>query len=340
MKMFNCDCGRMVFFENTQCTTCHRKLGFDPESFRLLSFEKNGTDTWLSSEHQAFKECLNGKQYNVCNWMIPARSSDTYCLACNLNEMVPAIAAPKKRLWWSNMEIAKRRLLYTLLRLNLPIVSRKLDSEGIAFAFLEDKRINPNVKEEIVSTGHAQGLITVYLAEADDVSRELARVKLGENYRTLLGHFRHESGHYYFDRILKNSEEIWKFRDLFGDETQDYKAALKKYYSEPPPPAWQTDYISDYAQSHPLEDWAECWAHYLHVIDTLETATEFSIVDVDPFHHTVDEWLGDWDRVTVVLNALNRSMGMRDAYPFVYSNATIEKIRFVHSIASPMRRTN
>jgi hypothetical protein len=315
-------------------------LGFDPISFQLLTFSQQSPTLWHSSQRGLFKPCLNRVQYKVCNWVLPIDSPQDYCLACDLNEMVPAITAPTKREWWANLETAKRRLLYTLLQLGLPVQNRKDNADGLAFAFLEDKRINPRVREEFVQTGHDQGLITVNLAEADDASRELQRVRMGESYRTLLGHFRHESGHYYFDRLIRNSDLIDPFRRLFGNEQNDYEKALQQYYNQAPQPAWKTGFISDYAQSHPLEDWAECWAHYLHIVDTLETAAEFKLVDALALQTEGDGWLMDWDRVTVILNALNRSMGMRDAYPFVYSPATIEKIRFVHSVLHPMRMTN
>lgn len=340
MNNYQCSCGAGIFFENTQCVNCGSLLGFDPASFHLLNFQEKSPGVWHNSQRGLYKPCLNHTQYQVCNWVLPIDSPQDYCLACDLNEMVPAITAAEKRLWWANLEMAKRRLLYTLLQLGLPLQNRKYTPDGLAFAFLEDKRINPHVREEFVSTGHAQGLITVNLAEADDASRELQRVRMGESYRTLLGHFRHESGHYYFDRLIKGGEWLQQFRLLFGSELNDYEQALQNYYNNPPPPAWENGFISDYAQAHPLEDWAECWAHYLHIVDTLETAAQFNLVEVNPLVADMDQWLKDWDRVTVMLNALNRSMGMRDAYPFVYSQPVIEKIRFVHSVVRPMRMTN
>jgi len=268
--------------------------------------------------------------------MIPEDSDHRYCLSCSLNKMVPAMTAPKKRQWWLDMESAKRRLIVTLQKLNLPIENQKNQKDGLAFAFLEDKRMNPAVKEEFVATGHKEGLITVNLAEADDARRERTRVEMGELYRTLLGHFRHESGHYYFERLLRNNDSLLEeFRQLFGDERVNYNASLKKYYQEPSAFSSSSDFISDYAQSHPFEDWAECWAHYLHMVDTLETASWAGIVDHDMSRHDIDQWLSDWSLVTIKLNSLNRSMGLKDAYPFVLSERTLTKIRLVHRIVNP-----
>ncbi len=340
MKIFRCGCGNTVYFENFRCTQCQQGLGFDPASMQLLNFSEQEPGVLHNPLMGLFKPCRNGQDYHVCNWVLPFDSSNIYCIACDLNEMVPALTQEKKRVWWANMESAKRRLIYTLLRLGLPLKNRKYSEDGLAFAFLEDKRTNPQVEEEIVQTGHAQGLITVYLAEADDVSRELTRVTMGERYRTLLGHFRHESGHYYFDQLICSGPYLPAFNSFFGDHTLDYQESLENYYANPPAPASETGFISDYAQSHPMEDWAECWAHYLHMIDTLETAVEFNIVNADPLAPDLEDWLSDWDRVTVILNALNRSMGMRDAYPFVLSAKTIEKVRFVHSVVRPMRMTS
>ncbi|MEJ0000082.1 MAG: putative zinc-binding metallopeptidase [Verrucomicrobiota bacterium] len=185
-------------------------------------------------------------------------------------------------------------------------------------------------------TEHDHGLITLSLAEADDAQREKLRTSLKEPYRTLLGHFRHESGHYYWDRlVLTNEALLGRFRELFGDERQDYDAALKAYYASGPPPNWGERFISLYATMHPWEDWAESWAHYLHVQDTLEVASDFGLVGrrvrLDPVAATAgekgtlkpkpfDEVMDAWTELTVALNCLNRSMGLRDLYPFVLSS--------------------
>lgn len=344
MKTFHCVCGQRVFFENTRCNQCGRALGFDPQRLQMLSFELDGGSMWrptpvessgASSDpsfNPAYKPCDNYLSYGVCNWILPAESSDKFCLACSLNQIIPAITEPEKRLWWAKMELEKRRLLTTLLRLNLKIVPKRDHPEGLGFAFLEDQRMNPRVREQFVATGHAQGLITVNLAEADPAQREKTRMRMGESYRTLLGHFRHESGHYFFDQLIADGECRTEFRALFGDERRDYDTALKRYYDNPPLPGAPNSYVSNYAQSHPLEDWAECWAHYLHMVDTLETAAEFGLVE-EPFNgDDIDKSLGSWSELTIALNSLNRSMGLPDACPFVYSELTKEKIRFIHRL--------
>ncbi|MEX2365496.1 MAG: putative zinc-binding metallopeptidase, partial [Pseudohongiellaceae bacterium] len=138
------------------------------------------------------------------------------------------------------------------------------------------------------------------------------------------------------------------FRELFGDERQDYRQAMQNYYQQKNPPAWQDGFISAYASAHPWEDWAETWAHYLHMIDTLETANDIGFrIQNDP--HAENENSGesdlssvkgmnfnalmdDWASLTIGLNALNRSMGLPDAYPFVLSPRATAKLRFVHHI--------
>ncbi len=336
MRQFNCTCGNALFFESTQCVACARVVGFDPDSMELLSFNWSPQGELEAIPAGQFKYCKNYNDYSICNWLIPHESNDHYCRACELNEIIPQVTSPDRRLWWHNLEQAKRRLIYTLLKLKLPVYSKHRGrSDGLAFAFLEDRRMNPNIEQEIVTTGHADGLITIYLGEANDAARESERITMGESYRTLLGHFRHESGHYYFNRLIKGTTRHKDFKVLFGDDSADYALALQQYYEAPPPPASQTGFISDYAQSHPLEDWAECWAHYLHMVGTLETANAHGVTHMNPLTHPIDEWLREWPRVTLLLNELNRSMGLRDAYPFVLSAMVIAKLRFVHQTVYP-----
>jgi hypothetical protein len=255
---------------------------------------------------------------------------------------VPNLSDPDAIDSWRRLEIAKRRLVYTLIELGLPLDSKENQPEtGLAFAF---KQEGPD--GERVLTGHCDGLVTINIREADAPSREQTRVRLGERYRTLLGHFRHESGHYYWDRLLKDSSSLQDFRALFGDESFDYDAAVKQHYSSPRQ-NWADEFVSAYATMHPWEDWAETWAHYLHMVDTLETARSYDLVikpkavggamseavaagrvQFDNF----DDLIAAWVPFTVALNSLNRSMGLPDIYPFVLADRVIEKLRFVHQV--------
>ena len=350
MKNFLCTCGQTLYFENTQCTSCHRRLGFDPERRALLALDPMYGDSaetpgsWRAADGgQLYQRCLNDIEYGVCNWLVSTPGM-SYCLACSLNYIVPGVETSyrqmQKRQWWASMEQAKRRLLYTLMVLGLPVPSKTEEpGSGLAFAFLEDQRSNPLVRELHVLTGHAEGLITVNLAEADNEIRERARQRLGEPYRTLLGHFRHESGHYYFDKLICSEEDLQTFRLLFGDERIDYDRAIAAHYDVQDIVERRADMISGYAQAHPLEDWAECWAHYLHMIDTLETAAEYGVVvQTDAYSSwslNIEACFAQWSQVSVMLNALNRSMGLEDAYPFVLSAQTLNKLRFVHRMICP-----
>jgi hypothetical protein len=232
------------------------------------------------------------------------------------------------------------------MKLRLPIANKTLDPEaGLSFNFLADVRTDPTADDEPVLTGHANGVITINLGEADDVFRESMRKAMHEPYRTLLGHFRHEVGHYYWDRLILKSAWLEPFRSMFGDDRADYGQALKEHYAKGAPPDWQDRFISAYASSHAWEDWAETWAHYLHMFDTLETAREFGFVgkrvklresrpDAAGTSGVFDEMMDAWLDLTLALNSLNRSLGKADAYPFVLAVPIIEKLRFVHQVVN------
>ena len=335
MKKFTCECGQPLFFENTRCLKCNRILAYEYVKDEILSLTELRDGIYSSETGERVKLCRNYQQYNICNVCIPINQENDWCIACQLNQTIPNLEQEANKIKWAKLEKAKRRLVRTLHSLGLPIVSRHFDEKGLAFAFLEDKNQNPSVTQEFVSTGHHNGLITINLAEADDALRESAKEQLGEQYRTLLGHLRHESGHYYFDRYIKNSEWINLFRETFGDERKDYQNSLDAYYASKPYKNWEQNYISEYAIMHPLEDWAECWAHYLHMIDTLETAYSFNAIEYSFSNLDIDERLAYWSDFTVVLNELNRSMGLSDAYPFVLSSTVIKKLSFVHQMIDP-----
>ena len=297
----------------------------------MYALEKSGGVAIEGHEHQL---CKNSADYNVCNWLV-RKPDASYCISCELNHTIPNLMEENRRRWWKSLEQAKRRLIYSLLSLNLPVIGKKIDSQGLAFEFIEDKRTNPKVYEEHVSTGHDNGLITINLAEADTVNREISRRHAGELYRTLLGHFRHESGHYYFNRLISPDNVREQFRELFGDERKDYGAALTAYYGNKATMANDPEFISHYAQAHPFEDWAEVWSHYMHMVDTLETAADYKMQQGSTHLDNINELLQKWSDLSILLNSLNRSMGLEDAYPFVLSELTLKKLRFVHGLIYP-----
>lgn len=354
MKLFGCPtCGQIVFFGNVRCERCSDALGYEPSGNTMLSLRPaSGAAAgagwvWVaaagSRAGSRWKYCGN-HVHDVCNWLLAADASDALCRACRHNIAIPDLSVPANVVLWRKMEEAKHQLLYTLLRLGLPLRDRSQDPEGLGFEFLrtDDARTK-------VMTGHASGLITVGLVEADDAERERRRAALHEPYRTLLGHFRHEVGHWYWDRLVRDSDWHGRFTALFGDASQDYGAALRRHYAEGPPPSFRDTLISAYAASHPWEDFAETWAHYLHMIDTLETGSSWNIVlkprldhdkilstslDFDVFDpHLAMATIADaWLALSTALNTFNRSMGLSDAYPFVLSPRVIEKLAFIHDL--------
>lgn len=317
----------------------------------MLTLQKNVQNYNFTdvTSNISYKYCANTQEGN-CNWLIPADSPFTFCLACDLNRTIPPLNNPENHANWSKIEFAKHRLVYALLRLNLP-VEKKINNSlnGIAFDFMTDPS-----PEERVMTGHEFGVITLNIEEADEAARTKHKLDLGERYRTLLGHFRHEIGHYYWDLLIQNSNYINDFRKIFGDETFDYDKALENYYASTPAPNWQNQYISIYASAHPWEDWAETWAHYMHVMDTLETAYSFGValntsqqnkngintaITTDPYAVSDFKILFNmWVPLTFAVNNLNRSMGYTDFYPFIISGKIVEKLSFIHDICKTNRQ--
>ncbi|MDO8882039.1 putative zinc-binding metallopeptidase [Pseudotabrizicola sp.] len=358
MKLFQCQCcGQILYFENTVCLRCGNVLGYLPDEDRMLAVQAEGP-VWRalpdlqvgrreSPDPGPLRFCRNWER-SACNWM---QASDGvgqagFCLACQHNRTVPDLSTPEHVALWTKMEAAKRRLMYSVLRLNLP---RPLPgsghSEPLVFDFLADDKVNPDP----VLTGHSDGIITIALIEADDAAREQRRSQMGEAYRTLLGHFRHEVGHYYWDMLVRDGDALDACRDLFGDERADYADAMQQHYKMGAPEGWETRFVSAYATMHPWEDWAETWAHYLHMIDTLETAgamglqmdagTDFEVHHpVDPYQSTdAAQLIGTWVPLTLALNSLNRSMGQSDLYPFSLPAAVQAKLGFVHDLVSRCR---
>jgi hypothetical protein len=350
MKLFQCQhCAQPLYFENSQCPSCGQRLGYLPPRQIMATLRPDG-DAWqpLAGAKGRYRLCANA-QHDICNWLVPASSPHALCAACRHNRMIPNLSEPGNLEHWRKIEIAKHRLFYTLLRLRLPLTTTAEDADGgLAFDFL-------NSIDAPVITGHDNGLITINLAEADDAHREHQRGAMGEPYRTLLGHFRHEIAHYYWGRLIADSPSIDQFRAVFGDERQDYGAALQQHYANGAPANWQENFVTAYASSHPWEDFAETWAHYFHMVDTLETANAFGMrlkprlaqsdqlntnVDFDPHETDLERLIEAWLPLTFAANSLNRSMGQPDLYPFVLGPAVIVKLGFVHDRIHQNARAN
>lgn len=344
MILFRCEiCDQQLYFESTSCTRCGSTLGYLPHQrvLRALTDSQSGDGPRLTLDEGEqggdLRLCANAGR-DACNWLVSQGGQTEYCESCSLSEIIPDLSVPENERAWKRLEAAKRRLLFTLYALDLPVVSRAEAPEtGLAFRFLQ------GTKDNAVVTGHDSGTITLNCAEAHPAYREKQRERLDEKYRTPLGHLRHEVGHYYFDRLIDDAGRHESFRKLFGDERLDYAKALERHYEQGPPSEWQETHISAYATMHPWEDWAETFAHYLHMVDTLETARSYGVSVRSPGGKTkhsaravdskdFDALMEGFHVVTLALNGLNRSMGQPDAYPFAISPNARAKLGYVHDV--------
>lgn len=324
MKKQSCsDCGSAVFFENSACLSCGTRLGYLREAGAVVAVDEQGNHRDASGKIRHV--CAN-LQLSGCTWLAPDDGGQ--CFSCDLTRTRPNDQDAKGLTQFLVAERAKRQLIAELDGLHLPIVTRAEDPEkGLAFDLLSSAHEN-------VVIGHAGGVITIDLAESDDAYRERMRTKLDEPYRTMLGHFRHEVGHY-FEEVLvfDDAERTRRARELFGDDTKDYQAEIDRHYSEGAPAEWERSYISRYATMHPYEDFAECFAHYLHITDTIDTAREYGLAPTAPkalpFRTLVSTV---WLPLSIALNQVNRSMGSGDLYPFVLPDTVIDKLEFVHGL--------
>jgi len=348
MRLYKCqNCGQVLHFENTLCVKCQATLGYLPKPNVLSALDPSGVEgefTAKADPSRSYRFCDNAAN-GCCNWLVPAGDEGRFCLACRHNRTIPDLGDTVNLARWQKIEVAKHRAFYSFIRLRLPLANRADDPEGgLAFDFLADA---PEAGKQVM-TGHDNGLITLALVEADDAERVKRRSAMGEPYRTLLGHFRHESGHYFWDRLVRDGGRLEACREVFGDDEQDYGEALERHYQEGPPADWQENFVSAYASAHPWEDFAETWAHYLHIVDTLEMARSLGMeiapradqtgdlsteVDFDPYRSTdIGALMEAWVPVTVAVNSLNRSMGIPDLYPFVLSPAVVAKLGFIQSL--------
>lgn len=342
MRTFTCQCGNRLHFENTVCLTCGTQVAFDPVSDEFVPL--NGPP---DEGQEPIPACAQ-REIIGCNWI--ASPGSTLCTSCAATRTVPNLDEPANLIRLRHIESAKRRMMRTLVKLGLwgaHGLSERFQSPRLVFDLLEPLSEGP-----VVQTGHAHGTITLNISEADDYQREKLRDELGENYRTLLGHFRHEVGHYFWDVLVKDLPLLEECRSLFGDETQDYQTALDKHYREGPRPGWQTSFISAYATMHPWEDWAETWAHFMHRHDTLETSQDLAISSSLPEHAidpstftgiagatreeaaTFATATSRWFASLVLANELSRSMGQPDVYPFAPSGPALVKMFFIERLVS------
>jgi hypothetical protein len=352
MLAFSCNnCGQLVFFENTGCLHCGAPLGVVP-FLGVVAFEQEPTEGTYriigDTGGRRFARCANADRL-TCNWMVDAEEAGAQCRSCRLTRTLPNDDDPAAVEPLMVAEEAKRRLVYQLDVLGLPVVDRTQDPEfGLAFDLLSSRDVP-------VTTGHADGVITIDLAESDDVHRAGVAQAMGEAYRTMLGHMRHEIGHYYWQVFARDPEVLGRIRDVFGDDTIDYAEALQRHYGDDgPPPGWEDRYVSAYATTHPWEDWAETFAHYLHIRGTLQTAAAYGVVVTGPAAVSgsdgellssfprdeslerlpFDDILADWLPLTYALNELNRAMGRPALYPFVLAPQVVAKLDLVHRLVA------
>jgi hypothetical protein len=341
MKNFACsNCGNTVYFENVKCVKCGSVLGFDSVELSVEALAKVEASE-VTSEVSIFRKlnagpddvllryCANA-EFGVCNWLTPADESNVFCKACDLNRIIPNLSEAGSLLAWRALEHAKKRLVYSLLRFGLPFDGSASTKGPLTFDFVRN-----------ALTGHLDGVVTIDVSEADSVERERQRQQFDEPYRSLLGHLRHESGHYYWMVLVEEAGRLEEFREIFGDERDDYEAALTRHHDNGPVTDWQEQHVSAYASAHPWEDWAETWAHYMHMADALDTAAAEGMeghgVRLDPRDDIYSgvkfgALMARWIPLTIAMNSLSRSMGHDDFYPFVIPEPAYDKLAFVHRV--------
>lgn len=351
MAPYQCpNCAAVVHFETRVCPECTFTLGYDPACDAFLFLADNAT-IWRdrASMGHDVRVCANNNEYEICNWLVPVADDTPFCRACRYNSMIPDLSGPHVPERWAKIEAAKRRLIQQVIALRLPCETMaeaaSAGSFGLAFEFLYDP-VGEESGNIQITTGHEAGLITLNILEADDAQREAMRNRLGEPYRTLLGHFRHEVGHYYWARLVEqDAERLAACRAVFGDDRISYEEARQQHYGAMGGSAWTTDYVSAYAMMHPWEDFAETFAHLLHIKDALATIGGFGMrltkwpgqeiepaIEFDANTAPTNMLIREWRPFAFAENAVNRSMGLPDLYPFSISDAIVAKLDFVNRL--------
>lgn len=348
MKVFHCTCGQTLFFENGYCLRCASELGFCPDCRNLVPLRPLGNGQYRCGDAACgvtVVKCANYEEYNVCNRCIrveevtAARGRVYYCDCCRYNQTIPDLSVRGNREKWYRLEAAKRRLFFDLDLVGLPHGS---ETEGfpppLSFDFKADVIPATNLwrsmgEGERVYTGHAGGNITINIREADEVERERLRVDMGEAHRTLIGHFRHEIGHYYWTYLIAGKRDAL-FRSLYGDPfSPAYAEALETYYATGPQTDWPHRYVSAYASMHPWEDWAETFALYLDMVSALDTAYHVGFLSEEPYPLTdLNQMISTYHQLGVGLNEMSRTMGLLDLMPDILIGPVIEKMRLIHDL--------
>jgi hypothetical protein len=306
-----------LFYENSVCVSCGTALGFSRAERDIVPVDDAGT--YVDEAGLVWHVCRN-LNLSGCTWLAPLEGGQ--CSACDLTRTRPAEADPEGTAQFPEAEAAKRHLVVELDTLGF-------DISGLVFDMLSSSE----AAGEDVVIGHDNGVITIDLAETDDARRERIRQQLDEPYRTLLGHLRHEVGHYIESQLVTTDERLARCRELFGDDALDYQAAIDRHYSQGPPQGWEDSYITTYATMHPFEDFAETFAHYLHISDTCETAAAYDLWQGTGSASFRELVRTVWIPLSVALNQINRSMGKGDLYPFVIPAPVLDKLDFVAGLA-------
>jgi len=341
LETFRCSvCAQLLFFDNSACLGCGSPVAYVPEASAVVAMRPVGAELVRADGTPGhYRRCANQLAAR-CNWLIPVDDQHSLCVSCRLTSVRPNDKEFEAMDAFANAESAKRRLIYQLEMLGLPVIDRATDRHrGVTFEFLSSRR-------RAVTTGHEGGVITLDLSESDDAHREFVRQQLGEPYRTVLGHLRHEIAHYYWPLLVLDAGWINEFHRLFGDETEPYDVALNRHYQQGPSFDWTGSYVSQYATMHPWEDWAETFAHYLHIDAGLATARSFGIEVGEPalsagacavrsdLQLSIAPMVRDWLVMTLALNGVARSLGQADLYPFVLPPLVVEKLDFVHRVVT------
>ncbi len=343
MKTFQCQCSARLFFDNVTCLNCGAETGWCPVCASVTALQplpEGGYRCAHADCGATLLKCRNYLDEAVCNRMVTAGSDGTapaLCDCCRYNAVIPDLSIDGHRQRWAALEAAKRRLVYTLDLIGLP---HGTEEDGfdppLSFAFMADALPDAGLwrstgGDDKVYTGHAQGRITINVKEADTVERERLRVDFNESHRTLIGHFRHEIGHYYWEILVRGRDET-ACRTVFGDPFDpDYAEALERYYDQGPPADWGPSFVSAYATMHPWEDFAETFAFYLDIVSVLDTAHHLNL-RAGEAPHDLDAMLRSFHQIGLAVNELNRDMGLKDLVPEVVTPAIRNKLAYVHGL--------